>query len=69
MPVIPDIIEKIKKIFHVDHEAFDHNKVLVIFVLGGPGAGEYPKVVAGNIDIDKCITCNRKGNAMRQVGL
>lgn len=42
MPVIPDILEKIKKIFHVDHEAFDHNKVLVIFVLGGPGAGENP---------------------------
>jgi len=40
MPVIPDIIEKIKKIFHVNHEAFDHNKVLVIFVLGGPGAGK-----------------------------
>jgi hypothetical protein len=64
MPLVPDIDEKIKKIFHVDHEAFDHNKVLVIFVLGGPGAGEYPHGGGRQIDIDKCIACNRKGNAV-----
>jgi len=40
MPAIPEIIDKIKGALHLKREIFDHNKVLVIFVLGGPGAGK-----------------------------
>lgn len=48
MPTLPGIIDKIKSIFHPNHEAFDHNKVLVIFVLGGPGAGSWSIVAQRN---------------------
>ncbi|CCA70217.1 probable URA6-uridine-monophosphate kinase [Serendipita indica DSM 11827] len=37
---MPAIIDKIKRLFHPHSEVFDHDKVFVIFVLGGPGAGK-----------------------------
>jgi hypothetical protein len=40
MPIIPEVVNKVKDLLHIKHEAFDHDKVLVIFVLGGPGAGK-----------------------------
>lgn len=49
MPTIPEVIDKVKGAFQTRKEgetsgetqveAFDHDKVYVVFVLGGPGAG------------------------------
>ncbi|KIM26047.1 hypothetical protein M408DRAFT_314185 [Serendipita vermifera MAFF 305830] len=37
---MPAILDKLKEALHLKREVFDHDKVLVIFVLGGPGAGK-----------------------------
>ncbi|KAG8803899.1 UMP-CMP kinase [Serendipita sp. 398] len=40
MSVVSETIDRIKSFFHHSKEVFDHHKVLVVFVLGGPGAGK-----------------------------
>ncbi|KAJ7694079.1 UMP-CMP kinase [Mycena rosella] len=37
---MPAIIDKIAQVLHIHKQTFDHAKVTVIFVLGGPGAGK-----------------------------
>jgi UMP-CMP kinase len=34
------IIDKLKEALHLNKAVFDHDKVIVVFVLGGPGVGE-----------------------------
>jgi hypothetical protein len=37
---MPAIIDKVKELLHLNKAVFDDEKVIVVFVLGGPGVGE-----------------------------
>jgi len=37
---MPAIVDKVKEFLHLNKAVFDHEKVTVIFVLGGPGVGK-----------------------------